>query len=73
MDNVGCVVVCCDTMWCTICEALAVSESMLWGNGVVNVRMEEGGARARQEVRGWEVWGGKANQMSTQREMVEMP
>ena len=35
MDNVGCVVVCCDMMLCTIFEALAVIESMLWGNGVV--------------------------------------
>ena len=43
MDNVGCVVVCGDTTWCTICNALTVIRSMLWMNGANNGWKEEEG------------------------------
>ena len=52
MDNVRCVVVCGDAMWCTICNALTVIESMLWTNGANNGwKEEEGGPSARHEMR----------------------
>ena len=52
MVNVRCVVGCCDTMWCTIYNALTVIESMLWTNRVNNCwKEEEGGTSAQHEMR----------------------
>ena len=52
MDNVGCVVVCGDTMWCTICNALTVIKSTLWMNTLNNGwKEEECGTSARHEMR----------------------
>ena len=73
VDNAGCVVVGCDTMWCTICEAMAVINSIVLSSGVVNGGMLWTGRGGGMGLWCWKMWGGNANWMSIRLEVLDRP